>query len=259
MYLPDGYAESRQNYPVLYLLHGYGEDAEEWVVKANLVEMIDTLIEAGEIPPCLVVMPSAGTSWYIDRQEKMETAIIRDLIPEVERHFHTIGRRSGRLIGGESMGGYGTLRFLLKYPELFQAAFLLSPAVYVPEPPKDSGARRSPAFQTDGQFDPAIWAEYNYPPLLAGFLARQIELPVYFGCGIQDQFRIDIHMAKLYVRWVQRRWSASYRLTLGGHDFATWRKLAPEALTFVFRAASRPEPRSTQPVTEIGTVVKTPG
>ena len=259
VYLPDGYAEGKQNYPVLYLLHGYDEDAEEWVVKGNIVALIDKLIADGDIPPCLVVMPSAGKSWYLDRQEKMETAFIQDLIPDVDRRFRTISRRDGRVIGGESMGGYGALRFVLIYPELFQAVALLSPAIYVPSPPKASGARRSPAFQTGGEFDPAIWSAYNYPALIPGFLAKHIPLPLYLGCGIQDQFRIDIHMAKLYVRWLRHGWSARLRLAAGRHDFVVWRQLAPAALTFIFKTVSRPEPRPAVPVTEIGGGAPTPG
>ena len=250
VYLPNGYGESKQNYPVLYLLHGHGEDADEWVVKGNVVQLIDNLIASGEIPPCLVVMPSAGSTWYIDRQEKMETAFIRDLIPDVDRRFRTIVRRNGRVIGGESMGGYGALRFALKYPELFQAAALLSPAIYMPAPPKESGARRSAAFQTDGQFDQAIWAAYNYPALIPGFLAKRIELPLYLACGLQDQFKIDIHMAKLYVRWIRQGWSARWRLAVGRHDFVVWRQLAPAALTFIFKTVSRPEARLAPALTE---------
>jgi enterochelin esterase-like enzyme len=258
-YLPTGYADGKQNYPVMYLLHGYGQNADEWVVEGEILALLDNLIAAGDIPPCLVIMPTAGNSWYIDRQEKMETAFIQDLIPDVENRFHTISRRNGRVIGGESMGGYGALRFVLKYPELFQAAALLSPAIYVPEPPEKSGARKSPAFQTNGEFDPAIWTEYNYPDLFPAFLAKNIAVPLYLGCGTKDQFSINIHMAKLYLRWFQNGWSARWRLTVGGHDFVLWRKLAPFALKFIFKTVSRPEPRAMQPVTEVGSSAKVPG
>ncbi len=258
-YLPNGYADGKHDYPVLYLLHGYGNDGDEWIVKGDMVAMLDNLIASGAIPPCVVVMPSVGDSWYIDRQEMMETAIIRDLIPDVERRFHTIARRNGRVIAGELMGGYGTLRFALKYPELFQAAALLSPAIYVPEPPVNSRARESAVFQTDGQFDPAIWTAYNYPPLIPGFLAKHISLPLYLGCGSKDQFSIDLHMAKLYVNWLRHGWSARWHLTVGGHDFGAWRKLAPLALKFIFRTVSPPEPRPAAPVTEIGGGPKAPG
>ena len=257
-YLPTGYAEGKQDYPVMYLLHGYGQNADEWVVEGEVLSLLDNLISTGAIPPCLVIMPAAGNSWYIDRQEKMETAFIQNLIPDVDNRFRTINRRNGRVIGGESMGGYGALRFVLKYPELFQAAALLSPAIYVPEPPKNSGARKSPAFQTDGEFDPAIWSDYNYPDLFPAFLAKHIAVPLYLGCGTKDQFSIDIHMAKLYLRWFRNGWSARWRLAIGGHDYVLWRKLVPAALTFIFKTVSRPEPHATLPVTEIGTSAKAP-
>lgn len=259
VYLPDGYAKGGQNYPVLYLLHGYAEDEDEWVVKGKVTNLMDRLIASGAIPPSLVVMPSAGDSWYINSREKMETAFVQDLIPDVDRRFRTIARRNGRVIAGESMGGYGALRFVLKYPELFQAAALLSPAIYVPEPPADSGARNSPAFQTDGKFDPTIWNANNYPSLIPGFLAKGIPLPLYLGCGSHDQFKIDIHMAKLYARWLRQGWSARWRLAIGGHDFVLWRKLAPAALTFIFRSVSRPEARLAPPSTQSGISARIPG
>ncbi len=258
-YLPDGYADGKRDYPVLYLLHGYGDDGDEWIDKGDMVAMLDRLIASGAIPPCLVVMPSVGNSWYIDRKEKMETAIIHDLIPDVERRFHAIARRNGRVIAGESMGGYGTLRFALKYPELFQAAALLSPAIYTPEPPVNSRARDSAVFQTDGRFDPAIWTAYNYPKLIPGFLAKHLSLPLYLGCGSKDQFSIDLHMAKLYVNWLRHGWSARWHLTVGGHDFDAWRKLAPPALTFIFKTVSRPEPRAAASVTRMGGGRPAPG
>ena len=258
-YLPTGYVDGKQDYPVMYLLHGYGQNADEWVVEGEILSLLDNLISTGAIPPCLVIMPAVGNSWYVDRQEKMETAFIQDLIPDVDNRFRTINRRNGRVIGGESMGGYGALRFVLKYPELFQAAALLSPAIYVPEPPKKSGARKSPAFQTDGEFDPAIWSDYNYPDLFPAFLAKHIAVPLYLGCGTKDQFSIDIHMAKLYLRWLRHGWSARWRLAIGGHDFVLWRKLAPAALTFIFKTVSHPEPHATLPVTEIGSSAKAPG
>ena len=259
VYVPDGYADSRQDYPVLYLLHGHGEDGEEWIVKGNLVAMVDELIASGAIPPCLVIMPSVGNTWYIDRQEKMETAIIQDLIPDVDRRFRTISRRNGRVIAGESMGGYGALRFVLKYPQLFQAAALLSPAVYMPQPPPNSGARRSPAFQVNGEFDPAIWTAYNYPTLIPAFLAKRIAVPLYLGAGSKDQFNIHLHMAKLYAEWLRHGWSARWRLVVGGHDFVLWRKVAPPALTFIFKTVSRPVAHLATPVTGLGGGAKAPG
>ena len=241
VYLPEHYADGGLRYPVLFLLHGFGGNRDEWVEHGDIAGMADRLIAAGDIPPCIIVMPSAGRSWYLDGTEDMETAIIRDLIPEIDSRFRTISRRDGRLIAGESMGGYGALRFILKYPELFSAGALLSPAIYVPEPPPKSGARLSPVFARDGRFDPAIWIANDYPALLKPFLARGIEVPLYLGVGNLDELNIGYHMAKLYVIWRGHGWSTRYRVAVGRHDFIVWRKLMPGALTFIFHSVHRPE------------------
>ena len=137
VYLPSGYESSGLHYPVLYLLHGNGQNLNSWVRDGRIQPTVDALIEHKEMPPAIIVMPDAGTTWFVDRKEKMETAFLRDLIPDVEREFRTITTRSGRLIAGLSMGAYGAMRFALKYPEMFAAAGLLSPAIYDPLPPDE--------------------------------------------------------------------------------------------------------------------------
>ncbi|MFS4518163.1 alpha/beta hydrolase, partial [Delftia tsuruhatensis] len=133
VYLPTGYdAQSRLRYPVMYLLHGNDGQRNDWPVKGNLLRTVDQLIQNGEIPPAIIVMPDAGTTWYVDLKEPMETAFFQDLVPHVEKKYRTLTSRDGRVIGGLSMGGYGALRYVLKYPEKFQAAALLSPAIYNP-------------------------------------------------------------------------------------------------------------------------------
>ena len=112
----------RCNYPVLYLLHGHGGKLYDWATLGHIQPTADALIARGDIPPAIIVMPDAGTTWYVDRKEKMETAVIQDLVGDVQRTFRVIDARNGRLIAGLSMGGYGALRFVLKYPETFAAA-----------------------------------------------------------------------------------------------------------------------------------------
>ena len=138
VYLPADYYTSDARYPVLYLLHGNAQKGYDWVTSGHVVETADALTAAGRMPAAIIVMPDAGTTWFVDRKEKMETAVLEDLIPEIERSFRTVATRQGRLVAGLSMGGYGAMRFALRYPEKFAAAALLSPAIYSPEPPEDS-------------------------------------------------------------------------------------------------------------------------
>jgi enterochelin esterase-like enzyme len=234
VYLPDGYETGQLRYPVLYMLHGNARDQNE-LLRLQIHRVADELIAAGEIPPCIIIMPAAGVTWYVDRQEKMETAIIQDLIPEVERRHRVIPDRAGRVIGGISMGGYGALRFTLKYPELFAAAALFMPAIYDPEPPTTSSARRTPAFHTNGQFDPEVWKSLNYPALMEAFLAKNVVVPIWVDAGDDDDFQIEYHGAVLHKIWRDKNWPAEFRVVDGVHNNDVQRKTIREALRYVFR------------------------
>ena len=241
VYLPDGYDSGRERYPVFYLLHGNGADENEWVVQGGIQQTADEMMRRGEIPYAVIVMPSASTTWYVDAKEKMETAIIHDLIPEVEKSYRVMTDRAGRVIGGESMGGYGSLRFVLKYPEMFAAAALMSPAIYVTEPPLNSSARRVGVFVTGDQFDPEVWKSFNYPGLLDGFFAKKITMPLYIDSGDHDDFNIEGQAPRLYEVWREHKQPAELRIVGGTHSFGVWKATIHEAMRFIFETVRRPE------------------
>ena len=120
--LPPGYDESDARYPVVYWLHGGGghessdlETARTWL----------TLYEAGEIRPVILVYPTGRRSGYMDHadgQTLVETMIIRELVPLVDRRYRTIATRERRAVHGFSMGSSGALKFAIRYPELFSSA-----------------------------------------------------------------------------------------------------------------------------------------
>jgi S-formylglutathione hydrolase FrmB len=245
VYLPTSYDTSNLRYPVMYLLHGAGGDLNNWIVLGNIQSTADALIANGEIPPTIIVMPNAGESWYIDRKEKMETAVIQDLIPDVERHFRTVSKREGRLIGGVSMGGYGALRFALKYPERFAAAALLSPAIYDPEPPEQSAARRAASFVAP-DFDVTVWRSLNYPALWDAYLQKKTPVPMYISSGDDDHLFIEAEALKFYELLRKNKQPAELRIVDGGHAWPVWQSTIGDALRYVFRFATRPvlvEPR----------------
>jgi enterochelin esterase-like enzyme len=239
VYLPTDYQTSRADYPVLYLLHGNNGSRRDWVEKGRIQLTADALIASGEIPAAIIVMPDAGASWFVDRREKMETALIRDLVPDVEKNFRALRTREGRLIGGLSMGGYGSLRFALKYPEMFAAAALLSPAIYDPLPPKNSGARRAPPFATP-QFDEQAWRDLNYPTLWEAYLARKMPVPMYINSGDDDEFMIEAEATRLYSLLRVNRQPAELRIVNGAHSWGVWESTIGDALKYIFRYSARP-------------------
>lgn len=241
IYLPDGYETSGLAYPVLYLLHGNGGTHTDWVRQGNIEATTDALIEAGEIPPTVIVMPDAGTTWYVDRKEAMETAIIRDLIPRIEREYRVIPNRTNRLIGGLSMGGYGTMRLAMKYPEMFGAAALLSPAIYDPEPPATSAARRVGVFGAD-DYDTETWNAMNYPALWPAYLAKDMPVPMYLNSGDDDAFRIEMEVAEFYTLLRANDQPAELRIVDGGHTWEVWRSTIGDAMRYIFSHGAGTEP-----------------
>ena len=123
-------SNNKEKYPLLLMLHClYGNHTN--FLDSNRINskpLLDKLIKKSH-KNMIVVFVDGFNSFYIDSLYglKLETAIIHDLLPYLFKHYplkHNIG------IGGISMGGYGASRLVLKYPSLFSAAFLISPAVW---------------------------------------------------------------------------------------------------------------------------------
>lgn len=240
VYLPTGYESSGLRYPVLYLIHGNSGDQNDWVVKGKIQATADALIASGDIPPVIIVMPAMGSTWCVDRKENAETAFLKDLMPEIEKSFRTIARRDGRSVGGLSMGGYCSLRFALKYPELFQSAALLSPAIYDPEPPQTSSARRVGVFGAQA-YDPAVWKELNYPILWDGFLKKNLRLPMYINSGDDDDFEIESEATRLYSLLRHNKQMAELRIVNGKHEWPVWETTIGDAMKYSLGFVRWPE------------------
>ncbi|WP_413431437.1 alpha/beta hydrolase-fold protein [Crateriforma spongiae] len=142
VYLPPGYETSNQRYPVVYYLHGAGGSESSsrefaWAVKQAIADKA--------IQPVIYVFPNGGQrSGYRDWDDgtvMTESWIIQELIPHIDTTFRTIANRDGRALCGWSMGGGGSLRFAMKYPNLFCAAATMSAALGMPgEDANDSAA-----------------------------------------------------------------------------------------------------------------------
>jgi S-formylglutathione hydrolase FrmB len=133
IYLPADYSSSERSYPVVYLLHGYTDDNTGWLQFGEINRYADKAIADGTIPPMIIVMPNGDSSWYInsyDGKEKYEDFFIKEFMPAIEKSYRIKAEKKYRGIAGLSMGGYGTLLYSLKYPELFAAAAPLSAGVF---------------------------------------------------------------------------------------------------------------------------------
>ncbi|MFQ5463919.1 MAG: alpha/beta hydrolase, partial [Phycisphaerae bacterium] len=127
VYTPQAYdKEKDRRFPVLYWLHGSGGSGRGI---RPLARRFGDAIAEGKIAPMLLVFPNGlpNGMWCDskDGRTPVETLLIKELIPDVDAHFRTIGSRAGRMIEGFSMGGYGAARLGFKYPDLFKAVSIL--------------------------------------------------------------------------------------------------------------------------------------
>ncbi|MFW6346154.1 MAG: alpha/beta hydrolase [Halomonas sp.] len=246
LYLPEGYAVSNQAYPVLYLLHGSFGSETDWVRSGRLRRTADRLIERGDIPPLVIVMPGSE-SWWIDGHNGAErSAFFDDLIPHIEQTWHVVPERDWRGVAGLSAGGFGALNFALERPELFAAVAAFSPASYHPLPPQNSSAWRHPAFQRDGAFDTELWERTNYRAHLDDYLAQSTTVPVYLTAGDRDRLNA-VHHARLIENALRPRQPGDVRLDVlpGGHTWRVWRASLPRGLSFLARHLEGPVPIET--------------
>lgn len=123
IYLPPGYDKQRdRRYPVIYWLHGLGSGTKG---VPFLARYFAEAMQSGDMPPAIVVFPNGlPAGMWVDSRDgtaPVESMLVRDLIPHIDRTYRTQPMRDGRIIEGFSMGGYGAGRLGLKYPQLFGA------------------------------------------------------------------------------------------------------------------------------------------
>lgn len=124
VYTPPSYFnDSTARFPVIYFLHGMG--GNESLDAGGFPSVLEKATRAGKIPPALCVFPNGMKSGYRDDKGQnilVETMILRELIPRIDKDYRTIAKREGRVVCGFSMGGMGALRFAFKFPDKFAAA-----------------------------------------------------------------------------------------------------------------------------------------
>jgi enterochelin esterase-like enzyme len=108
IYLPPDYETSGKSYPVLYLLHGKGDDSTAWARKGNLQAIMDACIVSGQTAPMIVVTPDAEETFYMNQAQgnyPFEDFFFQELIPYIEKHYRCLTDKQHRSVAGLSMAG----------------------------------------------------------------------------------------------------------------------------------------------------------
>ncbi len=229
--LPPGYdaavaGHSSKRYPVLYFLHGLG-DNEQTLFKAGGWTLIEDLRRQGQITDFLIVAPEGKASFYINSANgrvRYNDFFIREFIPYIESHYSIRKERSARAISGVSMGGYGALRFAFAHPELFSSVSAQSAAL-ITESPKETSAAMHSGSPLDSvlgavfgnPIDATHWNQ-NSPFVLAKQnRARLAGLSIFFDCGRDDDFGFEKGAAELHRQLQAEGIKHEYHLYPGNH------------------------------------------
>lgn len=243
IYLPPDYQTSTRRYPVVYLLHGYTDNDTGWLQFGEINLTADRGIAERQIPPMIIVMPDGGVSWYInDYQNKVryEDFFFQEFIPYIDANYRTRPEKEFRGIAGLSMGGWGTLIYALRHPEMFAAAAAFSPAVWTDEEvitTEDKVYERifAPLFGPGLKGKDRLTAHfrsYNPLDLVKTLPVEKIKtVRFYIDCG-DDDFLYKGNAA-LHVAMRDRQIPHECRMRDGGHTWSYWRTGILDGLKFI--------------------------
>ncbi len=131
IYLPPDYETSKRDYPVLYLLHGGGDDQTGWIQFGEVKLITDKAIGEGTATPMIIVMPDANTDVRgyendVTGKWRYEDFFFQEFLPSVEKTYRIKGDKRYRAVAGLSMGGGGSFTYALHQPQMFSSACPLS-------------------------------------------------------------------------------------------------------------------------------------
>jgi diacylglycerol O-acyltransferase/trehalose O-mycolyltransferase len=255
---PTGYGtDAAQRFPVLYLLHGGGDDFRSWTDKGGAAEATEGL-------PLIVVMPEARNGFYSDWVKPglhgttpWESHHIGELIPWIDRTYRTIPERDGRALAGLSMGGFGAMSYAARHPDMFVAAASFSGVLDTNWHQWITGV----AAQRDGGPPDAIWGDWanrrmrwraHNPWDLAPNL-RGMALTVRTGTGVPGE--LDEHPRFDFIESVVCHWSIRLHRRLtelgidhdwhcarGTHDWPYWSRDLRATLPSIMKTLATPPP-----------------
>lgn len=240
--LPPSYdAAPAKHYPVLYFLHGLGEN-EQTLFKTGGWNLIEDLRLQRKIGDFLIVTPEAKASFYVnsaDGKIRYSDFFMQEFMPYIESKYRIRQERASRAITGISMGGYGALRFAFAYPEKFAAVSAQSAALMTESPQELDAALRAgtPTGKLLGSvfgnpINVAHW-KANDPFSLARRNRAQIsKLAIYFNCGRDDEYDFEVGAAALDKQLQQEHIKHEFHLYPGNHSAAYFAAHIGEVMEF---------------------------
>lgn len=237
IYLPPDYETSNRSYPVLYLLHGGGDDQSGWIQFGEVQHIADKCINEGSSTPMIIVMPDANTGRRgffndIKGDWQYEDFFFKEFIPFIEKTYRIRSEKRYRAIAGLSMGGGGTFMYALHHPEMFSSACPLSASIG----PLSMEEAKKRYLRDNEKLSETVIENYykNHNALsLIGNMPDDQKKTVrwYIDCGDDDFLYEGNSLVHIAMR--KKEIPHEFRVRDGGHTWTYWRTALPEVLEFI--------------------------
>ena len=241
VYLPAGFQDSGESYPVVYLLHGLSDTYDAWVSKGRMKDVADLLIASGEIVPMVIVMPNAGhpdirNEWngYFNMPGwRYEDFFFQEFMPAVEKKYRVISDKGHRAVMGLSMGGGGSTVYAQRHPDMFSSCYAMS--AWLDNKSNEVAAKNEPK---DCRY---YVAESVREHSALDFIDNADEATLealrtvawFIDCG-DDDFLLDLNVA-LHQKMRNRRVKSELRVRNGVHNWEYWHLALRWSLPFASR------------------------
>ncbi|MGB5318977.1 alpha/beta hydrolase [Eudoraea sp.] len=235
VYLPPDYDSSKRSYPVLYLLHGSGDDQTGWVQFGEVLNIPDKAIKEGKATPMIIIMPDADTGkrgYFNVGEWRYEDFFFDELIPHVESKYRIKKDKRYRAVAGLSMGGGGTFMYALHKPDMFSSACPLSAYIgpLTIEQLKERAQRRGDTFSEEEIKN--FFEQHNALSLIESVPLEKIKSVKWFiDCG-DDDFLYEGN-SLVHIAMKKKEIPHEYRVRDGGHSWTYWRASLPLVLEFI--------------------------
>lgn len=238
IYLPPDYETSQRDYPVLYLLHGSGDNQTGWVQFGEILRIADKAILEGSATSMIVVMPDADTGQRgyfnsISGDWRYEDFFFQELMPFIENEYRIRKDKRYRAVAGLSMGGGGAFVYALRHPELFSSACPLS-ASCGPLSMEDMDrykSREEMNNATDEELE-AYYKKHSVLDMVKNMPDEQKKAVRWFiDCG-DDDFLYEGN-SLVHIEMRKNNIPHEYRVRNGGHTWTYWRESLPVVLSFI--------------------------
>ncbi|HEY9188630.1 MAG TPA: alpha/beta hydrolase family protein [Ignavibacteria bacterium] len=227
---PNYYLNTDERFIVIYLLHGYTGDFNDWVSRTNVAKYATNY-------NFIIVTPDAKNSWYVNainkKNSNYEDYIIKELIPHIGKIYRALDTRHGRVIAGLSMGGYGALRLALKYPNTFFYSGAFSGAFHILSAITNLKDTKSnlikDAIEIFGDKEGDFWNDCDIFKLIDK--SNNLVLPyIYLSCGKDDVYELFDSNRKVAEALQKKKIMYEYHELPGSHNWVYWDKAIKDFL-----------------------------